>query len=648
MTWVDLAMAVGVIVAMTAVLGGGVAWSVGLRGLWACAAAPAFTLTIVAGSAIVASWVGLPWSLLAPLVVAGLIAGGALAMRGISRRRSGGSSAVNAEAHPVRDYWVFAAVAIGALLIAARFVQAVGQPDAFSQTFDNVFHLNAVRYVLDTGSASSLSIGAMTSPGGGLPFYPAAWHAMVALVVQVSGVTIPVATNAMALVASALYWPISAILLTRALFGWSPVIAVATGALVASLPAFPVLLYDYGVLYPLLLGLSVIPFALAVVLVLGRVTPEPAPRGAGWWLFILAGALVGMTLAHPGALVAFVALSVPVALAVFLRVLRATRGLLRVAAVVAGIGYLAVGALLVFVLRPPAEARGWPISMSIPDALASVLTGSMWYQVPAVVAAVCVALGLVWAVVERPRAAMIAAGMYLIGAWLFVVVAALPLSAVRDAFTGSWYNNLPRLAAIVVIAMIPIGAFGVARTFAWFGRRPWIASVIGRAPLPLRTLATGLAAVVLIGASQVGAPARAAEWAAVAYRATAPAPLLDPDELALIGRIGEHVPAGETIAGDPFTGAALVYAFGDRPALMPHTLTEITPEIETINEALVAGTFDASACAALEEEGVRFVLDFGTTGVHGPRAGLPLLESSGDVVLVDREGAARLYEITAC
>lgn len=648
MTWVDLAMAVGVIVAMTAVLGGGVAWSVGLRGLWACAAAPAFTLTIVAGSAIVASWVGLRWSLLAPLLVSGLIAGGALAVRGVSRRRSGGASALNAGAHRNRDYWVFAAVAIGALLIGARFVHAVGQPDAFSQTFDNVFHLNAVRYVLDTGSASSLSIGAMTSPGGGLPFYPAAWHAMVALVVQVSGVTIPVATNAMALVASALYWPISAILLTRALFGRSPVIAVATGALVASLPAFPVLLYDYGVLYPLLLGLSVLPFALAVALVLGRVTPEPAPRGAGWWLFILAGALVGMTLAHPGALVAFVALSVPVALAVFLRVLRATRGLPRVVAVAAGIGYLAVGALLVFVLRPPAEARGWPISMSVPDALATVLTGSMWYQVPAVVAAVCVALGLVWAVVERSRAAMIAAGMYLIGAWLFVVVAALPLSALRDAFTGSWYNNLPRLAAILVIAMIPIGAFGVARTFAWFGRRPWIASVIGRAPLPLRTLAVGLAAVVLIGASQVVAPPRAAEWAAVAYRATAPAPLLDTDELALIGRIGEHVPAGETIAGDPYTGAALVYAFGDRPALMPHTLTEITPEIETINEALVAGAFDASACAALEEEGVRFVLDFGTTGVHGTRAGLPLLESSGDVILVDREGAARLYEITAC
>lgn len=648
MTWVDLAMAVGVIVAMTAVLGGGVAWSVGLRGLWACAAAPAFTLTIVAGSAILASWVGLRWSLLAPLLVSGLIAGGALAVRGMSRRRSGGSSALNAGAHLNRDYWVFAAVAIAALLIGARFVQAVGQPDAFSQTFDNVFHLNAVRYVLDTGSASSLSVGAMTSPGGGLPFYPAAWHAMVALVVQVSGVTIPVATNAMALVASALYWPISAILLTRTLFGRSPVIAVATGALVAALPAFPVLLYDYGVLYPLLLGLSVLPFSLAVVLVLGRVTPAPAPSGAGWWLLIVAGALVGMTLAHPGALVAFVALSVPVALAVFWRVLRATRGLPRVATVAAGIGYLAAGALLVFVLRPPAEARGWPISMSVPDALATVLAGSMWYQASAVVAAISVALGLVWAVVERSRSAMIAVGMYLIGAWLFVVVAALPLSALRDAFTGSWYNNLPRLAAILVIAMIPIGAFGVARTFAWFGRRQWIASVIGRAPLPLRTLAVGLAAVVLIGASQSGAPPRAAEWAAVAYRTTAPAPLLDADELALIARIGDHVPAGEMIAGDPFTGAALVYAFGDRPALMPHTLTEITPEIDTINEALVAGAFDASACAALEEEGVRFVLDFGTTGVHGPRDGFPLLESSGDVMLVDREGAARLYEITAC
>jgi hypothetical protein len=648
MTWVDLALAVGTIIAVTAVLGGGVAWSVGLRGLWASAAAPAFTLTIVAGSAIVAPWLGLRWSILPPVLVAGVIAGGAWAVRAISARVSGTSRVIAAAARPSRDYWAAAAVALGALLIGARFVQAVGDPDAFSQTFDNVFHLNAVRYVLDSGSASSLSIGTMTSPGGGLPFYPAAWHAMVSLVVQVSGVTIPVATNAMALVASALYWPITAILLTRTMFGRSPIIVVATGALAASLPAFPVLLYDYGVLYPLLLGLSVLPFSLAVVLVLGRIASVPTPRGTGWWLFILAGALCGMTLAHPGALVAFLALSAPVAAAVFLRFLRATRGLPRLATVAAGVGYLAMGALLVFVLRPPAEARGWPISMSLSDALATVATGSMWYQVPAIVAALSVALGLVWAVVVHSRAALIAAGMYLIGAWLFVVVAALPLSSVRDAFTGSWYNNLPRLAAILAIAMIPVGAFGAARTVAWLARLPWVASTMRRAPWTLRTLTVGLAAVAVIGASQAGAPARAAEWASVAYRTTSPAPLLDADELALINRIGDHVPPGETVAGDPFTGAALVYAFGDRPALMPHTLTEITPEIDTINEALVAGTFDSSACAALDEEGVRFVLDFGTTGVHGPRDGLPLLESSGDVLLVDQQGAARLYEITAC
>ena len=43
-----------------------------------------------------------------------------------------------------------------------------------SLTFDNVFHLNAIRYVLDTGAASPLQLGQMTSPSGGVPFYPSA------------------------------------------------------------------------------------------------------------------------------------------------------------------------------------------------------------------------------------------------------------------------------------------------------------------------------------------------------------------------------------------------------------------------------------------------------------------------------------------
>jgi len=56
-------------------------------------------------------------------------------------------------------------------------------------------------------------------------------------------------------------------------------------------------------------------------------------------------------------------------------------------------------------------------------------------------------------------------------------------------------------------------------------------------------------------------------------------------------------------------------------------------------------------CAAVMDENVGFVLDFGRNGVHGESErfdGLHELEDSGAVTLVDQEGDARLYAITAC
>ena len=63
----------------------------------------------------------------------------------------------------------FAAFVVAAALLAWRTVQVMGTPASISQTYDAVFHLNSVRFALDTGQASSLTIGAMTGRG----FYPA-------------------------------------------------------------------------------------------------------------------------------------------------------------------------------------------------------------------------------------------------------------------------------------------------------------------------------------------------------------------------------------------------------------------------------------------------------------------------------------------
>ncbi|MGN6126005.1 MAG: DUF6541 family protein [Humibacter sp.] len=640
MTFLEYAWAAGVTLALLAVVGGAASWGVGLRGLWAVGAAPAFAVTIVAGAAVVGPWLRMDWSVLPVLVVTIVIVG---AIR-LVRRRTTADSAPRQRARA--DPWLILSLLAAALVIGLRIVQIIGAPDHISQTFDNVFHLNGVRFVLDSGNASSLHLGKMTSPGGGVPFYPAAWHALTALVVQLAGVPITVAVNAVVTVVSAVVWPLSIMLLTRTLFGGSSVLAVAVAALAASVPAFPVLLMDYGVLYPFQLGLAILPVALASTLrVLGLVAREE-PAGAGWWVLILLGVLPGLALAHPGGFVAWLALSLPMVIVFAWQRFASTRTVIGRVAVIGGfLAYLLVGVLATKVLRPPLDARLWPIQMSVPEAVWQVLSVSMWYLAPAVVAAVAVIAGLIWSVIRPTVPSTIAATMYLLAAILFVAVASMTWGNLRDALTGSWYNNLPRLAAVLVTPVVVVGAYGIERTLAGLSRR------ISLPRRRQRIALAAIAALALVSLSQLGGMPRAVEWASASYRLDASSPLLTADEYALLLRIPETVPEGVVIAGSPWTGASLAYAIADRPVLMPHTLMEVSDELEAINDGLNTATDDGTTCRAVEDLDVGFVLDFGSAEVHPgthPFPGLEGLADSEAVRLVDSEGKARLYEVVAC
>ena len=648
MTFLDLVWPVCVTVAILWGLGGALSWAVGLRGLWAIGAAPAFALTIIGGTAVVAGWVGVPWSLL-PVAVMTVLVGGVIY---VVRRRVGRGMAAVRRPRRRLDWWLVAALAAAVAITILRIAQIIQAPDHISQTFDNIFHLNGVRYILDEGNASSLRLGYMTSPDGSLPFYPAAWHALVALTVQLSGATIPVAVNAVVMVVAAAVWPLAVVLLARTLFGRHPALSVGAALLAISLPTFPLLPMDYGVLYPFQLGLAVLPVALAATLRVLAIVPRRDPAGLWWWLLVLVGSIPGMALGHPGAFVAWLALTVPMAVVFVVDRWRASSSARGKVAVVAGvIGYLGVGVVLVRILRPPLEARLWPTQMSVPEAVWQVLSASTWYLAPAFVAAAAIIAGAVWALIDRTRPAIVALGMWVVGAVLFVAVASLPFGDLRDLLTGSWYNNLPRLAAILAIASVPLGSYGVVRTWVAVTTLAPVRRASRSLPRPARPVVAA-ALAVLLGLSMQGLPVqRAVDWASPLYLLYPGSPLLTSDEYALLQRVPEHVPEGVAIAGSPWTGASLASAIAGREVLMPHTLMQVSDELETINDGLDTAERGDAVCAAVADLGVGFVLDFGAQEVHPGTHSFPGLDDLADsdaVRLVDSEGDKRLYEIVAC
>lgn len=657
MSWVSALPAAAVAVALFVVPGLLVGVALGVRGLRLLAVAPAFSVSVIAVASLANHVLGFRWSLLPVALVAILLS----ALVALIVRLARPDRDVPPGAALRRPATALAAVglvfAFGA--IAARFVDIIGTPSNISQTFDNVFHLNAIRWILDTGIASPFKIGALNYQyDERISFYPDMWHAVVALVVQASGSPIPIAVTATNVVIGGLLWPLGCVLLVRQIAGPRPIALLAAGVLSAGFSTFPYLMIDFGVLYPNLLSIALLPTALAVVLMTARVGLDRplAPWRAS---IALLGVLPGLALAHPTTLMALITFSIPIGVVVVIRsvtTLRRRGAGFTSYARVAAIALLAYGAAAValLVVRPPEAGAFWGPRESFVASVVSALTSAPVSRPPDLVMMVLLLVGL-WVAVRRPEHVW-AVGMYLLGAGLYIVCASFPPSSFRSGLTAVWYNDSYRLAALLPVVVLPLAALGADR-LATAGAA-LVRRVRARGPGSTPSgagamLATGVVlCVALAAAAQLGRPlASASASASASYRFAQNSPLLSPDELALLERIDDEVPPDESVIGSPWTGTSLVYAVADRRALLPHIFGDRDPETVVLLESLRDSTAGSAVCDAVEDLAAYWVLDFGDREVHGGDnviPGLEDLEDSDAVELTDEEGAAKLFHVTAC
>lgn len=642
MSWLAAVPALGFALLLLVGPGYATARVLSLRGIWAWGLAAPASVSIIVLASLWSDFVGITWSVLPVGITTAFVLVVAFVTRLLTRRSRG----LVTRSTRSKGFFALGALAVAAALLIAQTIALIGAPENFSQSFDNVFHLNAVRYVLETGSASPLTLGGMTSSTGGLWFYPSGWHAIVSLVAQTASVSIMLASNAVTLVVASVVWPASIVLLTSVLFGRRSSIVVAAALLSALIPAFPILMIDYGVLYPYFLGVSLVPALFAIVIQLLRL--GSVEMFSQWVLIVaLVGSLPGVAISHPGAFVAWMVLAliaVVVAFVVYVRH-RPTRAAI-VPPTLGLIITLAIGAVAWKFLKPAVEARGWPLEQSMGQAIGQAFTLSARYgNVPWLVV-VLLGIGM-WVLLTRRRTGDALALLAFAGiALLFIAASSFPWQQLRDFLTASWYNNTPRLAALLPLVAIPIAAAGfgfveerVRRTLKSDEPRRW----------GMISLAAAIAVIVLLG--QGYAMYDAVRRASALYAVSDTAPLLSTDELALLQRIPSETPQDAVIAGSAWTGAGLAYAISGREVIMPHMLMEFTDDELLILDHLADAEPGSKVCDALERRGVDYVLDFGAKEVHGAEheyGGLEHLASSDAVEMIDREGAARLYEVTGC
>ncbi|TLM85650.1 hypothetical protein FDW83_04575 [Pseudarthrobacter sp. NamE2] len=667
MSWFDAVPQFVLGVGLLFLPGLAVAFAARLRGVPAVALAPGISLSIIAVSAIAAPFAGLSWSLLPVLALTFVVA--ALAF-GASVLLARTSKAESASAHG-KTGWMdalgpLAAVGIAAVLIGRRVVHAIGQPESFSQTFDNVFHLNAVRYILDTGSGSSLTLNSMT----GAASYPAAWHDLVSLVVGTSGSGIPLSVNVINIIVAAVVWPLGCIYLARTILGPRTAVSISAGILAAAFGAFPMSLLDFGVLYPNFLAVALLPMVIAVALeALGLAAVRTQSRVLA--VLLLLAVLPGLALAHPSAAMAWMALMLPPAMYAWgralLAVIRSRQGRGRVVAIVALVITLVVAVVVVRSLweavRPPAEAAFWPPVETSGQAIGEVISSSAIGR-PVAWAVMVLTLFGAYATMRSGRQVWWL-GTYAVAAFLFLVVSSFPADDFRMFVSGIWYNDPPRLAALLPLVTVPLACHGAVSlwdllmTMFRTGMRrpakpladaPVLRAVFSR-PATLTVIAGIILAMGMTAATQRGNVRQAEDSMSGSYRLSEDSPLISTDELALIQRLPDEVPEDALLVGNPWNGSSLAYALADRKLVQLHILSAVPEGTAPLLNGPAPARDDPDVCPTVERLKLEYILDFGHREVHGRDSGykgLDRLIAAGMATLEDSEGEARLYKLQLC
>ncbi|WP_030013176.1 DUF6541 family protein [Curtobacterium sp. S6] len=668
-----------------------------MRGFDALALAPAVSVAIIAGSAMVAAKIGVGWALWVPLVAGLLVAvvvGAVLwgtrrlgisdiprSRATVSHRPTGGVAVRPPWGEPSGSsrwkpserlggelsrgqwlsrgqltYWI--TFALSALLLARTVKNSLGGPERFSQSLDNNFHLNVVRFIAETHNGSSLFVNTLTSGGTRPAFYPAAWHDLASLVFM-SGSTgsVPMATNAAIFAVAGVVWPLSMLFLIRSTMRLNLPAVLAAGPLLAGFSAFPVLLIKFGVLYPNFLGVALLPAGVGIVVNFFRMSTV---RRLDTVQCVLLGVVtaLGIGLAHPNSLMSLLVIAVPIAL--MRAILQIGRALTRRAnpwmvliQVVLIAGLFALVWCLWGVIRPAPGASGWGPTSSDTQAFGEALLNSPLSEVsPQWVVSILAVLGAFTILYTRRNHWLVLS--YGVIVYFYISIRWLNWDQDRMWVTGVWYNDPYRVAALLPVVAIPMAVIAVHGITKLLMDSRFSARLKGHRR-PVMTKAVGVAVMILLAVlTQHARPMQEiVDQTYATYQPRADSPLLTTDELDVIDHVDGIVPQDETIVTQPWTGGSLAYALADRRVTAAHALYIPSHAAHLLNRSLNRAGTDPAVCAAVRQEHAGYVLDFGTHEINGgdhsgQYMGLTNLEERGVATTVYQSGDAKLLKITAC
>ncbi|HZK05375.1 MAG TPA: DUF6541 family protein [Actinomycetaceae bacterium] len=634
------------------------------------AAAPVVGVAVISGSALLADSAGSTWSW---VWVAG-VALAAAAPLGLFRhrriRRTGGSRPDHRARRAAAQY--LAGIAIAAIVLAPAVLDVMVSPEAFAQTYDNVFHLNATHLIVSTGEASPFGLGLL----GVASFYPVGWYNWAALLMELTGISVTVAFQACTLVTIFGVWPIGLAWLAETCIRPGTFGRLVAGPLALSSVSFPFSLLDWGTLYSNLLGFALMPAVVAAGWeALGRRRPPQLSLAEAIGLLMATAA--GAAFAHPNAALGAAVFLMPAAILAAWRALvpnglapdqpagGTRQRLVRDSrpwtwAVIAG----AVGFPVIWLTAAGSisDSRREAF-LSVPRVLGEILLGTSLGKPLVATLSIGLVLGLVQ--LARRRELRIVLVTFALLSITYLATATFESHLATSFFAAPFYNDPYRASALVAVATIPIAILGwdwlTTSVYSWLTssshEREEATRVATTAERPRQRrealaaggLAAALALLILPTPGWADTTARLRDT----FTMDDESDVLTPDEYTLIVRLPQTTPSDTVIAADPWQGASLAFAFADRAVTQYYMRLIANENVALINESLNTAAHDPAVCDAIRAEGAEYALELEPHPIKSVREppdnpGLEGLGEAEGFELVDSEGRSALYRITAC
>ena len=626
--------------------------------------APLLTFALVAVSAIVLGKTGIPWSLISFVPVAAVLVAAAAGLMWLVGRRWPALASVSWPGNDVPVAWPVVGAVLGGFLVLHMTEDMVYGPEAFSQSLDNSFHMNAIRWIQEHGDASSLTLGAVSAADQQPTFYPAGWHDFVSLIYSTTGTSIATATIVTVLLTASFVWPCSLVAFSLSIPKLRRLQALAIPAIIGGFAAFPGLLLRWGVLFPNLLGYALLPTFVALM---AHLVQALLRREFSVLLSLGLSALVGiagLALVHPNAVVSAVVFALPMLLAGVVQVSRSHELALRQkwvgSLLLVGVSIGCVGAW--WFLRPGASASNtWEPMLTEGEALYQFLFLGLENANqlrdtfnPSYLAGFLALWGAGY-LLYKHRNLWLIASWVLIG-YLWIIAATVPRGDFRLLMVGPWYTDHFRLAALVVFPSVILAGIGLGGFVE--GLLTWVAR---RAPRPARlkvaTVGMGVAMVLVLVVAGLSSRVPSVQETTLAvsqeYRVTPTSVVLNQDEMNVINEIPKIVPKGDVIVNNPWDGSAYIYALANRHLTGYHFEFETSPKYSAIMHNLKDARTNPEVCREVNKYKAHWYVHLENQLNFGPDAqknydGLVAAIGTDVLTPVYSSGPMTLYRISAC